>query len=196
MEVLYIDVFVRSRFALAPQQQTLFGCHFLNGNVLDGKSQDDCPNHTESHLKVSVDDFFSTNRHEFDAFWCNEIQSFVDVGDLSKEIAHRSSNWPWTTIDEWIYLVETHFSTIWLWEGFSRNDFEQEHEFESIAKIVFNTLDCCSGFAQMTVTPGSESLQSKLIKANQQVPLTNHQAIEISMKWNNFVLVWYHFTEH
>lgn len=38
VEVLYIDIFVWSSFALAPQQETLFGCHFLNGNILDGKS--------------------------------------------------------------------------------------------------------------------------------------------------------------
>jgi hypothetical protein len=38
MEILYVDVFVWSSFALAPQQETFFGCHFLNGNILDGES--------------------------------------------------------------------------------------------------------------------------------------------------------------
>lgn len=50
MEILYIDIFVWSSFALAPQQETLFGGHFLHRNVLNGESQNDGPNHTEGHL--------------------------------------------------------------------------------------------------------------------------------------------------
>ena len=61
------------------------------------------------------------------------------------------------------YLVEAHLSTIWLWQSFARNDFEQEHQFETVAKIIFNTFNRCSSFAQMTVAPSSEGLR-KLIK--------------------------------
>jgi hypothetical protein len=63
MEVLDIDVLVGSGFPLTPQQETLLGCHFLHGDVLDGESQDDGPNHTQSHFQVSVDDFCGGNEN-------------------------------------------------------------------------------------------------------------------------------------
>lgn len=59
--------------------------------------------------------------------------------------------------------MEAHLSTVWLWQGFARNDFEQEHQFETITEIIFNTFNRCSSFAQMAVAPGSEGLR-KLIK--------------------------------
>ena len=57
MEVLNVDVLVRRSLALAPKQQALFGCHFLDGDVLDGEAQDDGPDHTQSHFRVAVNDF-------------------------------------------------------------------------------------------------------------------------------------------
>lgn len=85
MEVLDVDVLVWSCLTLTPQQETLLSCHFFNRDVLDGESQDDRPNHTESHFKISINDFLRTDRHESDAFWSDEIECFVDVGDLLKE---------------------------------------------------------------------------------------------------------------
>jgi len=38
MKVLDIDVFVRSRLPLAPEQETFLGGHFFNRNVLDSKA--------------------------------------------------------------------------------------------------------------------------------------------------------------
>ena len=38
VEVLYIDIFVWGRFSLAPEQETLFGCHLFNWNVLEDKN--------------------------------------------------------------------------------------------------------------------------------------------------------------
>lgn len=60
-----------------------------------------------------------------------------------------------------VYLVESHFTAIWLGKSFSRNNFEQEHELESVTEIIFNTFDCCSSFTQMTVAPSSEGLSTK-----------------------------------
>lgn len=82
MEVLYVDVFVRSSFALAPQQETFFGCHFLNGNILDSESQNDGPDHTQSHLQVAINNFLGSNRDQLYAFWCDIVQSFVDICNL------------------------------------------------------------------------------------------------------------------
>lgn len=61
MEVLNIDVFVRSCFTLTPQQETLLSCHLLDRDVLDGESQDNCPDHTESHFEISINDFLCAN---------------------------------------------------------------------------------------------------------------------------------------
>lgn len=82
MEVLHVDVLVRRRLALAPQQQTLLGGHLLNGNVLDGKPQNDRPDHTERHLQVAVDDLLGTDRHQLHALRRDEVERFVDVRDL------------------------------------------------------------------------------------------------------------------
>ena len=57
VEVLNVDVLVRGRLALAPQQQALLGRHFLDGNVLDGEAQNDGPDHAERHFRVAIDDF-------------------------------------------------------------------------------------------------------------------------------------------
>lgn len=82
MEVLYVNVLVWSSLALAPQQQTFFSGHFFNGNVLDGETQDDGPNHTQSHFQVTIDDFFGTDWHQFYTFGFDEIESFVNVSNL------------------------------------------------------------------------------------------------------------------
>lgn len=82
MEVLYVDVLVWGSLALAPQKQTFFGGHFFNRNVLDSETQDDCPNHTQSHLQVSIDDFFGTDWNQFYSFGFDEIKSFVYIGNL------------------------------------------------------------------------------------------------------------------
>lgn len=50
VEVLNIDILVRSGLALAPQQQTFLRGHFLHGDVLDGESQNYRPDHTQSHF--------------------------------------------------------------------------------------------------------------------------------------------------
>ena len=57
MEVLNVDVFVRSCFSLAPKEETFLCGHFFHGNILDSEPKNDGPNHTESHFNVSVDNF-------------------------------------------------------------------------------------------------------------------------------------------
>ena len=61
MEVLDVDVLVWRRLSLAPEKKTFFGGCFFDGNVLDGESEDDRPDHTQCHFDVSIDDFFGTN---------------------------------------------------------------------------------------------------------------------------------------
>lgn len=98
-----------------------------------------------------------TSLTPFDAM---KSRALLTLAICLRKTTHRSCtlcHWRWR-----LYLVESHFTAVWLWEGLSRNDFKQEHEFESIAEVVFNTLDCCSSFAQMTVTPGSEGLEGKI----------------------------------
>merc|ERR1719223_595278 len=50
------------------------GC-LLDGNVLDGESEDDRPDHTKCHFDVSIDDFFGTNGHQSNAFGLDEVKS-------------------------------------------------------------------------------------------------------------------------
>lgn len=82
MEVLHVDILVWCRFALTPQQETFFGCHLFNGNILNGKTKNNRPDHTQRHFQVAIDNFFGTDRHQFDAFGLDEIERFVHVGDL------------------------------------------------------------------------------------------------------------------
>lgn len=89
VEVLYIHIAVRRCLPLAPQEQAFFGRGFwaervgsvswgglstspptltaslpltLYGDVLDGKAQNDGPDHAQGHLQVPVDDLCRRHR--------------------------------------------------------------------------------------------------------------------------------------
>ena len=75
VKTLYIDIFVGRCFTLAPKEQTFFGRHFysrhegkfdserkdrrftFDGNVLNGEAENNRPDHSECHFKISIDDF-------------------------------------------------------------------------------------------------------------------------------------------
>lgn len=57
VKVLDIDVLVRGSLALAPQEQSFFGSHLFHRDVLDSKSENNGPNHTQGHLDVAINDF-------------------------------------------------------------------------------------------------------------------------------------------
>lgn len=57
VEVLDIDILVRSCFALAPEEQALLGGQLLHRDVLDGKPKDDGPDHPKGQLWHTVADF-------------------------------------------------------------------------------------------------------------------------------------------
>ena len=116
MEVLNIDVFVRRRLALTPQEQTFFGRHLFYGDVLNGEPENNRPDHAEGHFHVAVDDLFGADRDEFHALTRDEIEGFVHVGDL----------------------VEAHFSSVGLGQRFARDDLEKEHEFEAVSEVLFD----------------------------------------------------------
>ena len=79
---------------------------------------------------------FGSDGDELDAFAGNEIQGFVDIGDL----------------------VESHFTAVGLGQSLTRDDFEQQHELEPIAEVIFNVIDTGSGLAQVRVAPRRECL--------------------------------------
>lgn len=54
--------------------------------------------------------------------------------------------------------MESHLASVWLGQGLARDDLQQEHEFESVTKIIVNVLDGGTGFPQVAVAPSSESL--------------------------------------
>ena len=66
MEVLDVDVLVWRSLTLAPEEETLLGRGFLDGDVLDGEAEDNGPDHTQSHFNVAVDDFLGTNGNKAD----------------------------------------------------------------------------------------------------------------------------------
>jgi hypothetical protein len=61
VEVLNVDIFVWSGFSLAPEEQTFLGSHLFYGDVLNGETEDDGPDHAQGHLDVAVDDFWKKN---------------------------------------------------------------------------------------------------------------------------------------
>lgn len=60
MEVLHVDILVRGGFPLAPQQQTFLGGHFFHRDVLNGKPQNNSPDHTQCHFQISINDFYTS----------------------------------------------------------------------------------------------------------------------------------------
>lgn len=138
MEVLYVDVLVGSRLALAPQQQTLLGGHLLHGDVLNGEAQDNRPDHTQSHLQVSIDDLLGADRDQVDALGGDEVESLVHVGDL----------------------VEAHLAAIGLGERLAGDHLQQQHQLEAVAEVLLDVVDGCTGLAQMAVTPGGKCLRT------------------------------------
>jgi hypothetical protein len=58
MEVLHVNILVRGGFPLTPQQQTFLGSDFLHRDVLNGKSQNNSPDHTQCHFQIFINDFY------------------------------------------------------------------------------------------------------------------------------------------
>lgn len=56
------------------------------------------------------------------------------------------------------HFVETHLASVGFWKSLTGDDLEEKHQFQSIAEIIIDVLDCCSSFAQMAVAPGGEGL--------------------------------------
>ena len=140
MEVLDVDILVWCSLALAPEKETLFGGGFLDGDVLDGESKDNGPDHTQSHFNVAVDDFLGTNWDEADTLGLDKVKGLVDVGDL----------------------VEAHLATVGLGEALAGDDLEEEHKFETISEVDINGLDTGTSFAEVGVAPSGECLKSEL----------------------------------
>ena len=57
VEVLDIDILVRSCLALAPKEKALLGRQLLHRDVLDGKPEDDRPDHSKRQLGRTIADF-------------------------------------------------------------------------------------------------------------------------------------------
>ena len=125
VKVLHVHILVRLCLALTPEEQTLFSRHFyseifkntfiqlkilqifwcqtFDRNVLDGKSQNNSPDHAEGHFEIAVDNFLGTDGHQFDALALNVVQALIDVGNL----------------------VETHFAAVRLGQLLARYHLEE-----------------------------------------------------------------------
>lgn len=85
---------------------------------------------------------FSSDGDELDALAGDKIQCLVDIGNL----------------------VESHLSPVGLGQGLAGDDFQQEHELESVAEIILDVVNSSSGFAQVRIAPGCKSLPRKTNK--------------------------------
>lgn len=83
---------------------------------------------------------FGTDGDKLDTLAGDEVKSLVDVGDL----------------------VEPHLASVWLLQGFSRDDLEKQHELEAIAEVLLDVLDLRSGLPQMRIHPCREGLKKNV----------------------------------
>lgn len=58
-----------------------------------------------------------------------------------------------------VYLVKAHLAAIRLGQCLTRDDFEQQHEFESVTEVIVNVVNGGTGLSQMAVAPGCECLR-------------------------------------
>jgi len=55
-------------------------------------------------------------------------------------------------------LVKSHLASIRLWQCFSGNYFQEQHELQAIAEVLLNVFDTCARFSEVGVAPCSKSL--------------------------------------
>lgn len=79
---------------------------------------------------------FGTDGDKTNSFAFDELQRFVDVGEF----------------------VDAHLASVGLRQLLPRNDFEQKHQLQPIAKVFFYVLDLGSRLAKVRVAPGGEGL--------------------------------------
>ena len=137
MEVLYINVLVWCSLTLAPEEETFLGGGFFDRDILDSESEDNSPDHTQSHFNIAVNNFFGTNWNQSDALWLDKVKSLVNIGNF----------------------VESHLASVWFWETFTRDNFQKQHKFKTISEINIDGFDTSASFSQMRVTPGGEGLK-------------------------------------
>ena len=99
---------------------------------------------------------FSSDGDELDSLGRDEVECFVDVGDL----------------------VETHLAAIWLRQLLARDHLQQQHQFEAVAEVMFDVLDLRPRFTKMTVAPGGESLFTETGKEEDDEMLVINQLQE------------------
>lgn len=72
-------------------------------------------------------------------FRCDEVQSLVNVGDL----------------------VEPHLAAVGLGQRLPRDDFQQQHQLQAVAEVIFDVLYASAGLAEVAVAPCCERLKEK-----------------------------------
>lgn len=99
---------------------------------------------------------FGTDRHQFHALAGDEVERFVDVGDL----------------------VKAHLAPVGFRQRLAGNDFQQQHELKTVAEVFLDVLDGRARFAQVRVAPRRESLrtgQNNAFFFKSKPPLTSNK---------------------
>lgn len=135
---------VAVRFALAPQQQRVFGGLLLRRLIffvhidfdfLNLEAQDDGPDQAENEARIMVDDIFRTDRFQTN-LRVQERQTFVHV----------------------LYLMYTHAATVRLAQLLAGNDFQQLQQLYTVRQIDEQVVDLHLGLHQERVHPFCERL--------------------------------------
>ena len=79
---------------------------------------------------------FSADGDELDAFAGDEVEGFVDVGDL----------------------VEAHLAAVGLGQCLAGDDLQQQHQLQTVAEVVLDVVDARSRLAQVRVAPRCKRL--------------------------------------
>lgn len=58
--------------------------------------------------------------------------------------------------------MESHLAAVRLWQCLAGNHLEQQHQLESITKVLLDVLDLRARLPQVRIAPGSEGLEGKV----------------------------------
>ena len=83
---------------------------------------------------------FSADGDEFNALAGDEVEGFVDVGDL----------------------VEAHLATVGLGQCLARDHLQEQHQLQTVAEVVLDVVDARARLAKVRVAPRCERLLKQI----------------------------------
>jgi len=151
-EVLDIDVVVWLGLSSAPQEETFLGGETFFAETGDGETKNDGPDETESHLQVTVGDFFGSNVGELDTVVVDELECLTAILDV----------------------VDSHSGCLFvLAKLLFGNDFQKGNEVDSVAEIFSERGNLLATLDEMRVDPVGEGLGLDTLPLLNELALNN-----------------------